>query len=67
MLVINEKEAEAVRLTFKMFNEGYGYSSINEELNRRGYKTKVGRSFNNNSLTNVVRNEGVTGNINRVI
>lgn len=61
MLVINEKEAEAVRLTFKMFNEGYGYSSINEELNRLGYKTKVGRSFNNNSLTNVVRNEKYTG------
>lgn len=57
MLVINEKEAEAVRLTFKMFNEGYGYSRINEELNLRGYKTKVGRSFNNNSLTNVVRND----------
>lgn len=61
MLVINEKEAEAVRLTFKMFNEGYGYSSINEELNRLGYKTKAGRSFNNNSLTNVVRNEKYTG------
>jgi site-specific DNA recombinase len=56
MLVINEKEAKAVRLTFKMFNEGYGYSSINEELKRRGYKTKVGRSSNNNSLANVVRN-----------
>ena len=61
MLVINEKEAEAVRLTFKMFNEGCGYSRINEELNLRGYKTKVGRSFSNNSLTNVVRNEKYIG------
>jgi len=61
MLVINEKEAETVRLIFKMFNEGYGYRIINEELNLLGYKTKVGRNFNNNSITSVVRNEKYTG------
>ena len=61
MLIINEKEAQSVRLAFKMFNEGYGYRRINEELNLLGYKTKVGKSFNNNSLTNVVRNEKYMG------
>lgn len=61
MLIINEKEAQSVRLTFKMFNEGYGYRRINEELNLLGYKTKVGKNFNNNSLTNVVRNEKYMG------
>ena len=61
MLVINQKEAEAVRLTFKMFNEGYGYGKIIDELNHQGYKSKVGKSFRSNSLSNVVRNEKYFG------
>ncbi len=61
LLVINKKVAEAVKLTFKMFNEGYGYSQIFEELNLRGYKTKAGKSFGKHSLLNVVRNEKYIG------
>lgn len=38
--VINEKEAEAVKLIFKMYNDGYSYGCIIDELNLRGYKTK---------------------------
>lgn len=60
-LVINEKEAEAVRLIFRMFNEGYGYSKIIDELNLRGYKSKAGNSFRSNSLTSIVRNEKYVG------
>jgi site-specific DNA recombinase len=60
-LVLNEKEAAAVRLIFKMFNEGFGYGRIIDELNLRGYKTKARRNFRNNSLTNIVRNEKYTG------
>lgn len=61
MLVINEKEAEAVSLTFQMLNEGYGYGKIIDELNLRGYKNKAGKSFGHNSLTNIVRNEKYIG------
>lgn len=60
-LVINEKEADAVRLIFKMFNEGNGYMSIVNELNRQGYKTKTGIAFGKNSLHNIVRNEKYIG------
>ncbi|MDK2809188.1 MAG: site-specific recombinase, partial [Clostridiales bacterium] len=60
-LVINEKEADAVRLIFKMFNEGNGYIKIIKELNRQGYKTKTGRSFGKNSLHNIIRNEKYIG------
>jgi site-specific DNA recombinase len=42
MLVINEKEASAVRMIFRMFNEGNGYMAIIKELNSQGYKTKLG-------------------------
>jgi site-specific DNA recombinase len=40
MLVINEKEAEAVRLTYEMFNEGCGYGRIIDELNLRLHQIK---------------------------
>lgn len=60
-LVINEKEADAVRLIFKMFNEGNGYIKIIKELNRQGYKTKTGITFGKNSINNIVRNEKYIG------
>ena len=61
MLVINEKEALAVRLIFRLFNEGNGYMAIIKELNIQGYRTKLGGSFGKNSLYNIVRNEKYTG------
>lgn len=60
-LILNEKEAIAVRLIFQMFNEGNGYDVIINELNLQGYKTKTGGSFGHNSLHNIVRNEKYTG------
>lgn len=60
-LIINEKEAIAVKFIFKLFNEGYGYDKIIRELNLQGYKTKAGGSFGHNSLQNIVRNEKYTG------
>lgn len=60
-LVINEKEADAVRLIFQMFNDGNGYMKIIKELNRQGYKTKTGISFGKNSIHNIVRNEKYIG------
>lgn len=60
-LVINEREAAAVRLIYKMFIEGSGYDKIINELNLQGYKTKTGDSFGHNSLHNIVRNEKYTG------
>ncbi|NJD03463.1 MAG: recombinase family protein [Ruminiclostridium sp.] len=60
-LVINEKEADAVRLIFRMYNEGSGYDRIIKELNHQGYKTKTGGSFGKNSLHNIIRNEKYTG------
>lgn len=60
-LVINEWEAEAVRLIFKRYLEGAGYTAIINELNSKGYKTKRGVSFGKNSLYEILRNEKYTG------
>ena len=59
--VINDFEAEAVKLIFKRYLEGYGYKAIIEELNSKGFKTKKSRSFGKNSLHEILKNEKYTG------
>lgn len=59
--VINEKEAEAVRLIFEMSASGYGYSPIIDRLNSLGYKTKAGKPFGKNSLYAILNNEKYNG------
>ncbi|MBU1122493.1 MAG: recombinase family protein [Candidatus Omnitrophota bacterium] len=41
MLVINKKESEGVKLTFKRFLEGKRLSEIKEELNALGFRNKI--------------------------
>ena len=60
-LIINEREAVAVRLIFKMFIEGFGYDKIINELNLQDFKTKLGKHFGHNSLHSIIRNEKYTG------
>jgi len=60
-LVVNEHEAEAVKIIFKMYADGEGYTSIINTLNAKGYKTKVGRPFGKNSLFEILRNEKYRG------
>ena len=60
-LVINEQEAAAVRLIFKMYISGAGYGEIIDELNSRGFRTKRGAKFGKNSIYDILRNERYTG------
>lgn len=60
-LVINEQEASAVRLIFKMYTSGAGYGEIIDELNSRGFRTKRGAKFGKNSIYDILRNERYTG------
>ena len=60
-LIINEHEAEAVRIIFKMFAEGQGYTAIINYLHENGYKTKRGGIFGKNSLYSILSNEKYTG------
>lgn len=60
-LVINPEEAEAVRLIFSMYAEGFGYSDILLQLSNRDFKTKTGNHFAKNSLRNILCNEKYSG------
>ena len=60
-LVINEHEAEAVRLIFDMYANGKGYTEIINTLNHKGYRTKRGNPFGKNSLFEILRNEKYKG------
>ena len=59
--IINEYEAEAVRLIFRMYLEGYSYTEIIDILNTKGYRTRRGIPFAKNSLYAILRNERYTG------
>ena len=59
--VINEYEAEAVRLIFTMYVDGHSYGDIISELNRRGFRTRRGDVFGKNSLYAILKNERYTG------
>jgi len=55
-LIVNEKEAEAVRIIFSMYASGSGYTEIIDRLNREGYLTKKGVPFRKNSIHDILTN-----------
>lgn len=59
--IIDEGEAEVVRLMFHMYLDGCGYDKIISELNGRGYKTKRGKPFGKNSIHDILANEKYSG------
>jgi site-specific DNA recombinase len=60
-LIINEDEAECVRLIFELFELNYSKKRIAEILNERGFKNKLGQPFRATSLDSVLRQEKYTG------
>ena len=60
-LTINEQEAESVRLIFQMYSQGYGYSAILDRLNSLNMTTKLGKSFQKNSLYSILSNPKYQG------
>ncbi len=62
-LVINEKEAETVRLIFNEYSNGNGYKAITNKLNKLGYKTKKGNNFSVGSIKDILTNSVYIGKI----
>ena len=60
-LKINPREAEAVKLIFDLYHNGYGYSYILDSLFERGFKTKNGKDFQKNSLYGILTNPKYQG------
>lgn len=62
-LVIVEKEAEIIRIIFRMYSEGKGYKAIANHLNKLGYKTVRGNSFHINGVKEILNNPTYIGKI----
>lgn len=62
-LVINEEQAENVRLIYKLFLEGYTTAAIAKELTNRGILTATGKTkWNRGTIQGILRNEKMAGN-----
>lgn len=59
--VINESEAEIVRCIFDMYAQGKSYKQIILYLNEKGHRTKLGKPFGTNSISDLLRNERYIG------
>ena len=60
-LKINEQEADAVRLAFRMRAEGKTFSAIIKALNEAGHLTKKKNKFTPNSISDLLSNEKYIG------
>lgn len=58
--VIQEQEAEAVKIIFDMFIKGYGYKNIRDYLNENGYRHADGRPFTAH-FSDILRNRKYIG------
>lgn len=61
-LCINENEADCVKLIFKMYLEGEGYTKIVDAINLQGYTSKNGKSLTKHSFNSILKNEKYVGN-----
>ena len=59
--IVNDQEAQAIRLIFEMCGAGQGYGTILDKLLAGGYRTKRGTPFTLASLHDILRNEKYTG------
>lgn len=59
--ILNEHEAQAVKIMFDGYSQGLGYGHIINELNSKGYRTKNNKPFGKNSIFDILRNEKYTG------
>jgi len=66
--IINEKEAEIVRMIFDMVEEGKSHREVAKTLNDLGYKNRAGKPFNR-TFSDIVNNRKYMGEYtwNRII
>lgn len=62
-LVINEREASIIRKIFHLYTTGNGYKSIANQINKAGYRTKLGKTFSLNAIKTIVTNPVYAGYI----
>lgn len=60
---INKDEAEVVKLIYELFLSGLGKEGVARELNKRGYKTRIGADWSDSSVRQILTNYDYTGNL----
>ncbi|MDF2950431.1 MAG: Site-specific recombinase [Anaerocolumna sp.] len=55
-VVVNEKEAEIVKLIYDLYIQGYGSRTISKELSNRGIKSRTGKDFAEITIRRIIRN-----------
>lgn len=60
-LVINEKEAEVVKLIFDLYIQGYGFRRIINYLTSKGIYTRNGKIFTISAIKRILTNEKYAG------
>lgn len=63
ILVINNNEANIVKLIFNLYIDGNGASSISNKLNALGHKTKFNNNFSSSSILFILKNPIYIGKI----
>lgn len=59
--IVNEYEADIVKMIFDMYSKGHTYGDILQNLKVKNYKTKKGKEFSKNALTTILKNEKYKG------
>lgn len=59
--IINDYEAEAVRMIFRDVADGCGYNVVLNKLNSMEYRTRLGNTFSKETLYEMLRNEKYNG------
>lgn len=60
-LIVNEKEADVVRLIYDLYLKGYGATKIINELNELNIKTRAGQAFAKTTIVNILKNPKYAG------
>ena len=61
--IIIPEEAEIVRMIYRLYIEGMGFQSIATHLNKQGYKSLGGSSFQKSTVDHILSNYNYTGNL----
>ena len=62
-LVINEAEAEIVKLIFTEYLKGDGYKTVAKTINEKGYRTRKGSTFSGTTVKGILTNPTYAGKI----
>lgn len=60
-VVADETESRGIRMAFRMYADGESMKNVVDELNRQGYRPRVGSRFTVNSLQNAFANRKYIG------